>query len=234
MIFARFPVMKRTALSLGLCLCVISAAWSADPARAYPVDFQAKFRQAALAFAKRDFERAQSLALEADKVAPDTTIVWNLRGAIAIERGRFEEAEVDLRRALETDPKHYPAIFNLTEIPFRQKKYAEARAAMEKMLAANPKDELIQYRIYLSYLFEGNEDKAREALDKIVFPANTPAYYYGQAAWALKHGEQKEAAGWLKSSARVFKPVQNELFASSLREVGLLPALPPPAPEEDL
>jgi tetratricopeptide (TPR) repeat protein len=229
--FAKFPAMKRPALSLLLSLCVFSTAWSAGPAKTYPVDFQTKFQNAARAFAKRDFERAQALALEADKVVPNTTIVWNLRGAIAIERGRYDEAEVDLRHALENDPKHYPAIFNLTEIPFRQKKYAEAREAMEKMLTANPKDELVQYRIYLSYLFEGNEPQAKATLDKIVFPANTPAYYYAQAAWALKHGDQKEAASWLKSSARVFKPVQNELFASSLREVGLLPALPPPSSE---
>ena len=223
--------MKRLALLL-LALWTFSSAWSAEPRKSYPLEFQTKFRQAAAAFAARDFDRAQQLAEQADGIMPNTVMIWNLKGAIAIERGRYEEADGYLHRALELDPDHYPVIFNLTEIPFRQKKYAEARAAMEKLLAKNPKDELVQYRIFLSYLFEKNDEQAKEALDKIVFPGNSPAYYYAHAAWSLAHNDRKDAESWLKSSAYVFKPAQNELFASSLREVKWLPPLPTPPPDD--
>ncbi len=209
-------------LLIGLLLFMPVVSHAADVTKQRTFEFRMAFREATEAFQRHDYDLAERKVEEADKLAPDASAVWNLKGAIAVERGQYDEATRCLKRALEINPRSYPARYNLTEIPFRQKKYAEARAKLETLLAKNPKDELVQYKIFLSYLFEKDEKNAKEALDRIKFPSDSPAYYYAQAAWASFKGDNDAANKWIRSSAYVFKPAQNELFAASLREVGWL------------
>src|SRR6201984_3139802 len=88
----------------------------------------------------------------------------NLRGVILMRQGIYDQAEVALREAVRIDPKFWNARFNLAEIPFLQKDWTEARNRFQELLSANMSDllgeatQLIQYKILLTYLLEGNDN----------------------------------------------------------------------------
>lgn len=188
----------------------------------YPPAYVTVLRGAIQSFTDRDFEAATRQLNEADKMFPASVYALNMRGAIAIEQKRFDEGEKYCQAALEQEPKFFPARFNLAEIPFVQKRYAKARQGFEELLEKDPKNELLQYRVFLTYLLEGNESAAQKALDAIRFPSNTAAYYYAHAAWEFAHGNEEKALGWIRSGDWVFPPFRNTHFADVLYDLGWL------------
>src|SRR3977135_997011 len=95
----------------------------------------------------------------------------NLRGVILMRQAQYDQAEVALQKALATDPKFWNARFNLAEIPFLRKDWAEApflgndggeaRKRFDALLQGNAAElqgdaaQLIQYKILLTYLLQG-------------------------------------------------------------------------------
>ena len=188
----------------------------------YPPAYVQVLRGAIQSFTDRDFEAATRQLDEADKMFPASVYSLNMRGAIAIERKQFDEGKKYCQEALKQDSKFFPARFNLAEIPFVQKRYAEARKGFETLLEKDPKNELLQYRVFLTYLLEGNEQAAQQALQAIRFPSNTTAYYYAHAAWEFAHGNEEKALGWIRSGNWVFPPFRNTHFADVLHDLGWL------------
>ncbi|RYD82673.1 MAG: hypothetical protein EOP84_09060 [Verrucomicrobiaceae bacterium] len=186
----------------------------------YPPAYVEVLRRAIQSFTARDMEGALKHLSDADKMFPDTVYALNMRGAIAIEQKDFEAGMKYCRVTLEKDPKFFPALFNLAEIPFVQKKYAESRKGFQALLEQNPKNELLQYRVYLTYLLEGDDAAAQKALDAIQFPSNTAAYYYAHAAWEFAHGNEEKALGWIRSGDWVFPATRNTNFADVLYDLG--------------
>lgn len=209
---------------LALCVLLILPASRLSAADSPPMtpEFREKVIEAIKAFHERDLEKATAKIAEAEKIQPGTTATANLRGAIALQSGNYAQAAKYFQRALEIDSSFYPAKFNLGEIEFRQKKYSEARVIFEKLLAENKDDELAQYKVFLTYLLQSDEKKAQEVLDAMKFPSNTPAYYYAHAAWEYSHRNTKEAASWVQSSARIFPPHVNLIYAETLEDLGWL------------
>jgi hypothetical protein len=107
-----------------------------------------------------------------------------------------------------------------------QKRYAEARAMFMKLLEENPKDELVQFRILLTWLLEKNDAEARRVLEAIPFPSDTPAYYYGNAAWEFAHGNEAEGNKWVMRGNWVFKTEITANFSQPFIEIGWLTAPP--------
>jgi Tfp pilus assembly protein PilF len=73
-------------------------------------------------------------------VDPDFGNPYNDIGAYLIELGRFDEAMVWLRRAMDApryDPRHYPH-FNLSRIHVRRYEYLEAIRELEKAIELEP------------------------------------------------------------------------------------------------
>jgi tetratricopeptide (TPR) repeat protein len=184
--------------------------------------YQLKMVEAINAYKQKDLSKATELLNEADAIQPDNVVTINLRGAIKLEEGDTAAAGKLFLQALEKNPEFYPAKFNLAEIPFQQKNYAEARKKFEALVRENPKDELSQFKIFLTYLLEKNMDKAHETLDSIPWPGDTPAYYFSMAAWEFAHGDGNEANGWIASAKRIFRPSANAIYAQTLEEIGWL------------
>src|SRR5437870_10141595 len=98
-----------------------------------------------------------------DARQPDLAESQNLRGVILMREGIFDKAEGALHEALRIDPKFWNARFNLAEIPFLKKDWAEARNRFQELLSSNASElqgeatQLIQYKILLTYLLEGKE-----------------------------------------------------------------------------
>ncbi len=193
-----------------------------EPEQLSPV-FRQKMIEAINAYRAKDLKTAKARIDEAEKIQPGTTAAANMSGAIAMELEQYEAAKTDFERALAIDPTFFPAQFNLTEIPFQQKKYAEARTMLEALAPLDSDGkELVEYKVFLTYLLEGQNDVAAKRLEAIKFPSDTPAYYFAHAAWEFAHDNRNEAQSWVQSSSRIFKPHQNAIFAETLEELGWL------------
>ncbi len=205
---------------VSLFSCVLPLIARAAEAPKYPAEYGFAIRRAVEAFHARDFGASLEHLEAAEKVVPPTAMTLNVRGAVAIERRDFEAGEKLCRQALEIDPKFFAARVNLGEIPFLQKRYSAAREVYEALLAEEPKNELLQYRVFLTYLLEGNEAAAEEAMKRIKFPGDTAAYYYAHAAWEFARKNEQEARGWVKSGDWVFSPAKNIYFSDVMYDLG--------------
>ncbi|HEV2841729.1 MAG TPA: tetratricopeptide repeat protein, partial [Chthoniobacterales bacterium] len=163
-----------------------------------------------------------------DARQPDLAESQNLRGVILMRQAEYDQAEAALQKALATDPKFWNARFNLAEIPFLRKDWAEARKRFDALLQGNAAElqgeaaQLIQYKILLTYLLQGNENMVDSILAKFELSPDTPAANYSHAAIALQHKNEKEAKDLLATAEKNFSPQLNKLFAESLYEVGWL------------
>ncbi len=108
-----------------------------------------------------------------DARQPDMAAAKNLRGVALMRMGEYGVAERALQKARELDPGFWEARFNLAEIPFLRKSWAEARHRFEALAegkseqAQGTTGDLIQFKILLTYLLEGKEKKAAEILDQL-------------------------------------------------------------------
>src|SRR5580700_1839103 len=163
-----------------------------------------------------------------DARQPDLAESQNLRGVILMRQGIYDKAETALMEALRIDPKFWNARFNLAEVPFLKKDWAQARERFQGLLSSNASElqgeatQLIQYKILLTYLLEGKENMVDSILAKFELSPDTPAVHYSNAAIALQRKDTKEAKNWMASAEKNFSPQLNKLFAESLYEVGWL------------
>jgi tetratricopeptide (TPR) repeat protein len=163
-----------------------------------------------------------------DARQPDLAESQNLRGVILMREGIYDKAEAALLEAVRIDPKFWNARFNLAEIPFLKKDWAEARTRFQQLLSSNvaglegEATQLIQYKILLTYLLEGNENMVDSILSKFELSPDTPAVHYANAAIALQHKKNKEARDLIVVAEKNFSPQLNKVFAESLYEVGWL------------
>jgi len=194
-----------------------------NPLRNYTTEYANLLRDAMRSFSERDFATAIALIDKADTVHAPTATSLNVRGAVAIEERRYEEGRNLCIEALKLDPHFFPARFNLAEIPFVKGNYGEARNIFQKLEEEHPRDELLQFRIYLTYLLEKNEGAAKEALDKVPFLSNTPIYYYSYAAWEFAHGNSKDGKEWIDRGNWVFPPSKTRNYSDVFFDLGWLP-----------
>ena len=108
-----------------------------------------------------------------------------------MREGIYDKAEAALLEAVRIDPKFWNARFNLAEIPFLKRDWAEARTRFQQLLSSNvaglegEATQLIQYKILLTYLLEGKENMVDSMLAKFELSPDTPAVHYANAAIAI-------------------------------------------------
>src|SRR6266403_3833195 len=191
-------------------------------------ELEAMYSKAFRDFDANNFPEALKQLDEIDIRQPDLAESQNLRGVILMRQGIYDKAEAALLEAVRIDPKFWNARFNLAEVPFLKKDWAEARKRFEKLLSSSQSDlaseasQLIQYKILLTYLLEGKENMVDSILAKLELSPDTPAVDYVKAAVALQHKNDKEAKDWVAAAEKNFSPQLNKLFAESLYEVGWL------------
>ena len=191
-------------------------------------ELEEMYNKAFRAFDGNNFPEALKELDSIDARQPDLAASKNLRGVILMRQGEYDKAEGALLEAGRIDPKFWNARFNLAEIPFLKKDWAEARNRFQQLLSRSESDlaseasQLIQYKILLTYLLEGKENMVDSMLAKLELSRDTPAVDYVKAAVALQHKNQKEAKDWMAVAEKNFSPQLNKLFAESLYEVGWL------------
>src|SRR5712691_4574030 len=191
-------------------------------------ELEAMYSKAFRDFDVNNFPQALKQLDEIDARQPDLAESQNLRGVILMRQGIYDKAEAALFEAVRIDPKFWNARFNLAEIPFLEKNWAEARNRFQQLLSSNVSDlegeaaQLIQYKILLTYLLEGKENMVDSILAKFELSPDTPAVHYANAAIALQRKNSKDAKDWMATAEKNFSPQLNKLFAESLYEVGWL------------
>jgi tetratricopeptide (TPR) repeat protein len=205
-------------------------------------DAQADLARAERAYRRRDLDGAWQLLDQVDATAPNQAVTYNLRGEILLEKGKIDEAETVLRKAVAADPQLLSARYNLARIPFARRNYETARKELEAILGAfsggkeERREQLIRYQIYLTLLLEGHEGAAQKAMDDFKMMDGSPALYYAQAAWAFQHGNAKQGNNWVSNASNLYSAELNRDFAAPFAELGWVNNATPagsatPAPE---
>jgi tetratricopeptide (TPR) repeat protein len=224
-------VMRSLASAILALLLTRPAAHAAeDPLKSAPPSYREAMIGAMRAFTQRDFELARSLVQKADSSFQATPVSLNVLGAILIEEKKFDEGRESCLQALRMDPKYFPARFNLAEIPFVQRKYAEARALFERLQKDEPNDDLLRFRVFLTFLLEKNDAEARTLLDAIPVINDSPISFYANAAWDFAHGKEESAKNWIASGLRTFPPIKHVNFIEVFYDIGWLKRETPEAP----
>jgi tetratricopeptide (TPR) repeat protein len=200
------------------------AADNVSPSKA---ELEQMYDKAFRAFDANNFPEALKQLDAIDARQPDLAESQNLRGVIMMRQGIYEKAEAALNEALRIDPKFWNARFNLAEIPFLKKDWAQARERFQGLLSnaselQGEATQLIQYKILLTYLLENKENMVDSLLAKFELSPDTPAVHYANAAIALQQNKPDDAKNWMTQAEKNFSPALNKLFAESLYEVGWL------------
>ncbi len=188
---------------------------------------QEDFGKAEQAYRQRDFEGALQLLDQVDATVPKQALSYNLRGEILLAQGKDDEAEAALRDALAANPQFLNARYNLARIPFKKRDYEAARKELETILGATtggkqqrPREQLIQYQIFLTLLLEGRDGPAQKAMDEFKMMDDTPALYYAQAAWAFQHGNATQGNVWVANAGNLYPDDLNRAFAAPFADLG--------------
>jgi Flp pilus assembly protein TadD len=198
------------------------AATNVAPTKA---ELEAMYNKAFREFSSANYDQALKELDAIDARQPDLAESQNLRGVILMRQAQYDSAEAALQKALATDPKFWNARFNLAEIPFLRKDWAEARKRFEGLLQSGSElqgdaAQLIQYKILLTYLLEGKENMVDSIMAKFELTPDTPAVTYSNAAVAFQHKNEKEAKDQIAGAEKKFSPALNKLFAESFYEIG--------------
>lgn len=190
-------------------------------------ELEAMYDKAFSAFDEARYDDALKALDAIDVVQPDLAESLNLRGVVYMRQNEFDKAEATLRKALSLEPKFWNASFNLAEIPFLKKDWSEARNRFTALMAGRQGEalqpqtsQLIEYKIFLTFVLQGKEGTADWILNKFEGAKESPALYYANAAVAFQHDDQKEAREWMAAAKKQFSTPLNNLFAESIYDVG--------------
>lgn len=199
---------------------------AADNAPSTKAELEKMYSTAYRAFDAGNFPEALKQLDAIDARQPRLAASKNLRGVMLMRQGNYDQAEAALAEAARIDPKFWNARFNLAEIPFLKRDWAEARKRLGELLSTSQFDltqeasQLIQYKIVLTYLMEGKSNTVDSILAKL--SSDTPAIDYVKAVVALQQKNEAEAKDWISAAEKKYSPQLNKLFAESLYEIGWL------------
>lgn len=145
--------------------------------------------------------------------------VLNLRGAILTKLGRYDEASESFRAILSAQPDFFPAAFNLGEVEFISGDYAAALESFGAMRRREPRNELVRFKVMLCQLLLGQDEEAQKTARGLVPAGSTPAWYYAQAMFARKAGDEASAAKHLHAAKAIYEAEGCKLFDESIASV---------------
>lgn len=142
--------------------------------------------------------------------------VLNLRGAILTKMGQYDEARRIFASVLATDPSFFPAAYNMGEVEFLSGNYDAATEAFDGMLVRDPRNELVRFKLVLCALAAGREEEAQRLAAGLMPTGGTPAWYYAQAVFARRAGDEAKARKNLDAARAIHGEEGCRLFDESL------------------
>ena len=172
---------------------------------------------------------------EAEKFAPSSAVVWNMRGSVytAAPMRDFAKARECFEKAEKITPESFEPKFNLAELLYVQQKYDEAEKALSKIAETFIKlredvRHLVQFKILVCQLKLGKLEEAEKTRKTFTFMDDTPAYYFATAAFCFHRNDLAEARVWIGKAERLFKLPANAVYLDSLMEARWLPQISVP------
>ena len=180
-------------------------------------------------FQAENFSATHAALDRFEKTNKPTAESLDLRGCAYMEQGKFDEAAKAFEAAHNASSAAFAPRIHAGDLLLRQKKFPEARDIYETLLKEKNiliSNERLRFGVLMTYLGEHNEQGAQNALQRIGFPTQTPAYYYAQAAWGFAHGKDGEAKKWISAAAKIFDSNAIPWFAYPLYELGWIKKKP--------
>lgn len=186
------------------------------------------FNEAKAAYAQGEWVTCITRLADCELIFEGNPNVWNLRACCLMEQKYFNEAEVELQRALQAAPQDPVTIMNVANLQLAQGKYRESLQTLAKLRSDLPDETsqellyVLDFRALLCHLMLGQPEKARELVKDLNPMSDTPLYYYSKAAFAMAEGNRIEAARNLQIVRRIYakgsaaEPYQRSLNLSAL------------------
>ncbi len=232
--------MLRVLHSLGAAFLVLTVALNptvtfaqADAAK-LPTEEDSKLNDLLSAAQQLNLEGQYTAALEkleeAEKLKPKNEFVTNLRGGIYTAMREFDKARECFQQTIALDPKKFEPRFNLTELDYVQGDFAKAEKDFTALLTEFPKireeyRHLMQFKILVCQLKQDKMAEAEAMQKNFTFLDDTPAHYYGMAAFAFYKKDLAQAQEWLTKAARIYSPQKITPYVDSLTEARWIPSI---------
>ncbi len=161
---------------------------------------------------KRIFESLDELA-KAEAIFPDSPEIENIRGSCYVEFRDFDRAREIFEKALELSPDSPTVLFNIAEVDFCARNWAEAEKEFTELLPKLTKEQksmrdLVEFKILLCKIKTDQLDEARKLVDKHGFMDDSPYHFFAQAAIAFQDDDKVAAEQWLARALRIFRNPQ--------------------------
>lgn len=154
------------------------------------------------------------------KKLPDDPLILNLIGSVYSKKKDYLAAESYFRKAVKKSPGFFPALYNIGEILFLEKKYTEAREHFQAMRGSDTRNELLQFKVVLCDLALNDTERAKKVMNAIKYPGDSPAWYYAHAAYENKTGNNKKAREYVAGAKYIFGP-KTSLFDETFEAAGV-------------
>ena len=178
------------------------------------------------------FDQALAELDQFNKASGATVQSLDLQGCVYMEQGKLAKAEDAFQSAHLSNFDAFSPRIHFADVMLREKKFADARSEYEKLIGLTKTAiwlEYLRFGVLLTYLGEHDQAGTQKALQAIVFPTETPAYYYAQAASAFSRGNNSEARKWLNTARKIFDATKTGWFDRALYQFGWLKDRPAPS-----
>ncbi|WP_035604902.1 hypothetical protein [Haloferula sp. BvORR071] len=229
--------MKPIFRTLLLCLLPLSVLHAQEPAapakekRPYEIAFSnlpeekrleytKKLMEARRMFAdKRIFETIDK-ANEAKAIFPDDPELLTLIGSCQVEFRDFDKAMAAFKKASDLMPERVETYFNIAELSFVTKNWAEAETNLTKVLKLIERqpsgteksdraslliNRLSEFKLLLVKLKLNKAAEAASMAKKYDYLDDSPYPYYAQAAILFSQGKEVEAENLMARGSRIFQ-----------------------------
>ncbi len=140
----------------------------ADREKANPVGLRAEAGLARLAVLKGDLAEAEARATEVLKIDAANNDALLIRSGLAADRGNFQDAIVDLRTILRSNPKSVPALTMLGKAYQGNGEPELATEALRNLVRANPTDSASRVALAEQLRHMGREQEALTEFERVL------------------------------------------------------------------
>lgn len=130
-----------------------------------PTHPHTRYMEAQLAYANKDFKKAQEQLQVLLRLAPDSVRVLQLAGAVEMQQGTLPQAETLLARAVQHAPGAVDARRLLAEVYLRSRQPAKALSTLKPLLDRQPTAEVLALAAQ-AHLLEGDAKAAEQMFVK--------------------------------------------------------------------
>jgi serine/threonine protein kinase/tetratricopeptide (TPR) repeat protein len=143
----------------------------------------------------RDYDRAREELTKAQRALPNNAQIFFFLGSIDRRRGRWEEAIPNLERAVDLDPRNIRIMLTLGETYAYLRKYGEALAIYDRMLALEPPSTHLRIgREWVWFLAKADTVPVRAVLNTIEAEGPSSAAEVAGRSFQIARSERDPAA----------------------------------------